>query len=297
MAKKWIWKIIYIIFIGAITVLVSTFSEAAKVVNFLRDNEESFMSDHRKLISATVIANEHNQTDVYISNQPLFIQEFSNEFTAVTVSIYPLVQFRKDEAQNAIAILLTDLKITDSIATKDEDDYHKVFVELSFDRNLEIGNGKQSVFNEFMIPLYDDTGRMIVIKEELLQTNTGLALLESLIFTYQVASGNQILLTLFNSELIDLEPNDPFDLEISRDIKTLTEENLDLLSSFGLIDLEENSEIFYDPNIILEFKTYNKYYYRYIGIELAIVLPLTYLIFFHRHIRRIIREKKYNINN
>ncbi|MDV7402020.1 hypothetical protein RZS08_61935, partial [Arthrospira platensis SPKY1] len=101
--------------------------EAAKVVNFLRDNEESFMSDHRKLISATVIANEHNQTDVYISNQPLFIQEFSNEFTAVTVSIYPLVQFRKDEAQNAIAILLTDLKITDSIATKDEDDYHKVF--------------------------------------------------------------------------------------------------------------------------------------------------------------------------
>lgn len=292
MPSQWIWRITYIIFIGFVTIIVTTFSEATKVVNFLGNNQSEFMSDDRMLIAATVIANNRDSTDAYVLATPLYYQTFDNEVATLSVSIYPLVEFKGSKANNAIAILVNTIEINDELALKDGDNYHIIQAEIVFDRDIQVGQQNKRYFEEYMTPLYDDTGRLIIIKEELLQTSTGIALFQSISITYQVTGATQTLVTLSNSELTNITPNDLFDLSINRDLILMTEENVDLLSQFGLNSLSGNNSIYYNPDLITEFNRYNRYYFIYIGIEFLFVLPITYFLFFHKYIRRNIREKR-----
>ena len=164
MNSQWIWRIIYIIFIGAITFVVATFSEAAKVVNFLQDNETELKSNSQALIAATVIANEHNDTDVYVLKTPLYEEAFEREDVSLTISIYPLVKFKSEKAVNAIAILITDLEIKDTLAKKDDNEENIIYAELGFDRDLNVSNTEKRLFTEYMTPLFDNSGRMILTK-------------------------------------------------------------------------------------------------------------------------------------
>ena len=295
MSSQWIWRIIYMIFIGAITVLVATFSQASKVVNFLKDNEDLLMSDDRAMISATVIANNRDGTDVYVLSNPLYSETFENNNMKASISIYPLVEFKNDKANNSIAILIKDLEISDVTAFRNDDDYHIIHADITFDRDLTINNKNIRSFNEFMVPLFDNTGRIIVIKEDLLKTPTGQAEFLYITFSYQVGDQlSQTFVSLANSSLSTTIPSDLFDETFNRDILEVTASNMDILKTYGLESFHQNTDIYYNAQLILEFNRYNVYYIRYIGIELLIVLPLTYLFFFHKHVKRMIRQRKYN---
>ena len=298
MSTQWIWRIIYIIFIGAITFIVASFSEASKVVTFLADREDIFMEDDRALIQGTVIANNHDGTDTYILAEPLYKMLFESETQSIQISIYPLVEFKGSKAHNSMAILLNDIEINDDQAKKDDNDYHIIKAEISFDRNLSLGDGNKSMFIETMTPLYDDHGRMMVINQELLKTSTGQAAFEMITIHYEREDGiNSTLINLSNGSLIDVIPNDVFDASYDRDIQALTDENLDILAQFGLSNLSQQDDIYYNDALLSELQSYNRFYFIYIAIEIAIVLPITYFLFFHKYIRRRLREKKLHSEN
>lgn len=290
MNTQWIWRIIYIIFIGAITFVVATFSEAAKVVNFLQDNEVVLKENKQALIAATVIANEHNGTDVYVLKDPLYQQTFEQPSTSLTVSIYPLVKFKEGLSMNAIAILVTDLDIKDTLAKTDDNDEHIIYTELVFDRDLDVSNTDKRLFTEYMTPLFDNSGRMIIINQDVLMTSSGQAIFQTLSFSYEVQSGDKItVVVLANSNLVTDQPSDIFDQSIPRDIAALTEENLDLVTQFGTENLTQNTAIHYDASWLEKLNSYNYIYVRNVLIEFAIVLPITYFLFFHKYVLRRIR--------
>ncbi len=293
MKAKRIWSIIYIIFIAALTYIVATFSEAEKVNQFLSDHREEFENNEKALIMGSVIANEHNATEGYILNDPLFSETYQSTSHEVAVSIYPLVQFKKDKGQNSIAILLTNIKIENDRAVLDDHDLNKLNIQLEFDRDLGIGDGKQSIFKEPMTTLYDNTGRLMIINHDLLETPSGLAILKRISFSYELDTNfDQTLVELTNSNLVDLAYTDIFDGYYHRDINLLTEENLDLISQYGLTNIKSKPEIYYPEELIASFSTYNSVFIKYIGIELLIVLPLTYFLFFHKLVKLYIKAKK-----
>ena len=151
---------------------------------------------------------------------------------------------------------------------------------------------------ELMTPLFDDTGRMIIINQDLLVTPLGQAQFQTISIAYELSSGEkQILVVLANSLFISTQPSDMFDSSIPRDIKILSEYDLDLASNYGTTNLEGNSNIYYDSIWLDRLDSYQSIYVRNILIELAVVLPLTYFLFFHKHVLRHIRQKKAENSN
>ena len=298
MNSAWIWRIIYILFIGALTFVVASFSEASKVVNFLSDNKEELLADDNKMVVATSVANLHDGSDAYVLKNPLYEQTFELNNDKLKLSIYPFVTFQKNKISNNLAFLITDLKLSDTLAAKDDNEYHKMYLEFVFDRDLDVENQNKQVFMELMTPLFDDTGRMIIINQDLLKTPSGQAQFQTISIAYELSSGEkQILVVLANSLLISTQPSDMFDASIPRDIKVLSEYDLDLASRYGKTNLESNSEIYYDSIWLDRLDSYQSIYVRNILIELAVVLPLTYFLFFHKHVLRHIRQKKAENSN
>ena len=293
MKSAWIWRIIYILFIGALTFVIASFSEASKVVNFLEDNRNELMADDHKMIVATSIANLHDKSDAYVLKTPLYEQTFELPDFKLKLSIYPFVTFNKDKVSNQLAFLVTDLSVSDTLASKDDNDDHLVYTEFVFDRELDVENQNKQVFMELMTPLYDDTGRMIIINQDLLKTPSGQAQFQTISIAYELSSGQkQTLVVLANSLLIENKPSDMFDVSIPRDIAVLSETNLDFANQYGTLNLENEPAIYYDSIWLERLDSYQSIYVRNILIELAIILPVTYFLFFHKHVLRHIKQKK-----
>jgi len=293
MYHKWIWAIFYIMLISSVTYIVASFSEAAKTNDFLAEREDILMSDHRALIQASVIANNHNSTDAYVLSEPLYQEMFDNDFFHLEVSIYPLVEFKDDKAHNSVAILLTDIKITDPDAILDENDYHFIKAYLTFDKNIKIGETNQNVFIESMTTLYDNSARLIIINQDLLVSNGEPVEFEVIKFTYEINMEiDETLVMLYNEDLTVQYGSDKFDESFNRDISNVSSTNLDLLGQCSLSSFKTCQSIYYNSNLLHEFLSYNHYYLRYIGIEILIVIPITYLLFFHQYVKKIIKNKK-----
>lgn len=293
MYHKWIWAIFYIMLISTVTYIVASFSEAAKANEFLSDREEVLMSDDHALIQATVIANNHNSTDAYVLLEPLYHEIFSNSFFHLEVSIYPLVEFKNNKAHNSIAILVKNIQITDSDAILDDNGYHIIQAYLTFDKNLSVGESNQNVFVEYMTTLYDDSARLMIINQDLLVANGQKVEFEVIKFTYEIDMGiDETLVMLYNEDLTVRFGSDKFNETFNRDISNVSSSNLNLLEHCRLDSYQTCDSIYYNQALLKEFLSYNYYYLRYIGIEILILIPITYLLFFHKHVRRMLKDKK-----
>lgn len=297
MYHKWIWAIFYIMLISTITYIVASFSEAAKTNDFLSERKDVFMSDNRTLIQATVIANNHNSTDAYVSSEPLYQETFDHEYFHVQVSIYSLVEFKDDRAHNSVAILLKDIEITDSNAVYDDNDYRMIKAYLTFNKNLSLGESNTNVFIEPMTTLYDDTARLMIINQDLLTSNGEPVEFEVIKFTYAIdLEFDETLVMLYNKDLTAQYGSDKFDESFNRDISNASSRNLNLLEQCELNNFKTCNSIYYNETLLNEFLSYNHYYLRYIGIEVLILIPITYFLFFHKYFRKMIKDKKQSNN-
>jgi len=293
MVHKWIWAIFYIMLISTITYIVASFSEAAKTNDFLSEREDILMADDRALIQASIIANNHNSTDAYVSSEPLYQEIFNHEFFHAQVSIYSLVEFKDDQTHNSVAILLKDVEITDTDALYDDNEYHIIKASLTFNKNLSLGDSNTNVFIEPMTTLYDDTARLMIINQDLLKSNDQQVEFEVIKFTYAIDLGfDETLIMLYNDDLTVQYGSDKFDDSFNRDISNVSSLNLDLLNQCNVVEFQTCESIYYNQDLMTEFMSYNTYYIRYIGIEILIIFPITYFIFFHKSVKKMIRNKK-----
>jgi len=278
-------------FIIVLTYVVATFSEASMVVDFLRDQEGIIGDDPHQLIAATAIANAHDGSDVYVLKEPLYTQTFSSDTTDdhATISIYSYVSFKDDETKQMIALLVTDLSIDHAGAVLDNNDYHQLQAIISFDEAITINDYTASSFDETFVTTYEDETKLIFIDVSLFET-TNISKIEIM---YTTDTGLDVtFISLSNSNYMLVTANDLFDSSFNRDINQVMIESIDIASVYGVDQFEDQAQIYYDNQWLETLNTYNRYYYRNAAFELLFILPITYLLFFRKQVKKKLKIRK-----
>lgn len=292
MSLKTFGIIVYILFIAMVTYFVATFSEASKVIDFLGDREEELLADDAKLVLASIIANQHDGTDAYTLASPLFDESFESEDYKIHLMVYPVAVFKGNQTNNMIAILAKDINIDDDTAAID-DEYHDINISISFDRNITIGDTVEDQFNETFVSIFEDGTRLFLIDTSMLQTPTGQAQIAHISVSYATTLGTSMtLVNLTNSSVETPNTTDLFDSSYNRELNVLTSNALDIVSNYGIQNIDQNVNLYYDATLISDLNSYNWYVILYIGIELVVVAILSYFIYFHKIVMRRVRVKK-----
>lgn len=282
MTKNWFFIILYIIFIGMATFMVSLYTEAQKRVDFLKDLQSEVEEDNVKLLAATLVANRGDGTNAIIFKEPLYEQHFIDGEDELKVYIYKVAENLRSY-EHSLAILIRDLNITDPTLLKDEDAYSTIRATIKFNQAITIGQTNKQTFEETFITLYDDTSKLLLINFDRLKSESTISF-ESIHIAYDdINYFSRELVTLYNSDLVDQIP-DKFSNTYPRDIEHITSDDIKFLSDESLSDIQENIELYYDANLISQLNKFNNLYLKNISLLLLVVMPLTYFIFFHKEV-------------
>lgn len=282
MTKNWFFIILYIIFIGMATFMVSLYTEAQKRVDFLKDLQSEVEEDNVKLLAATLIANRGDGTNAIIFKEPLYEQHFIDGEDEVGLYIYKVAENLRSY-EHSLAILIRDLNITDTSLLKDEDDYSTIRATIKFNQEITIGQTNKQTFEETFITLYDDTSKLLLINFDRLKAESTISF-ESIHIAYDdINYFSRELVTLYNSDLVNQIP-DKFSNTYQRDIKLITSDEIKFLSDESLSDIKNNIKLYYDATLISKLNKLNSLYLINISLLLLVVIPLTYFIFFHKEV-------------
>ncbi len=293
MTRHWLFIAIYIFFIGGITFLVATYSAAEKVVSFLGDQKEELQNDNLKLLSAAVVANRNDGTEAYIKIEPLYQEHFQSNTAEIEVYIYALVEFQGNSGNNSVAILLKNLDVGIVDVTLDEDEYTIIQAEIEFNQVVTIGQTSRQVFKETFITVFDDSTKLILFNYDMLSAPTDIDI-KRISITYKLDTGPEILFVdLNNPTYAAVTANDLFD-EFSQDrsLVNLTAEHIDILNVYGLSNYATNTDLYYDATLIDLLESYNYHYFINISIEVLILIPITYFVFFHGTVMVKVRDNR-----
>ncbi len=285
--NKFIKIAIYVMLMIFITYLFMSLAQASIVVDFLRDQQSEVEGDPYKLIAVTAIANQHDGSDVYVQKNPIYTESFETNNHSADISIYPFVLFRENETNNFIAIIITDLEIDDPTAYLDDDEYHQIKADITFEDEITIGDYTASSFEETFATGYDDTTKLIFINTSLFNTTE----IRHINFSYTLDNEEDAtLVNLANSTYENIDTNDLFDASFDRDLINVTSSNIYIANTYGTNP--DHSDLYHDANWLNILDSYNRYYIRNALYELIVILPLTYFMFFHSRVRVKMKENK-----
>lgn len=276
-----------------VTYFVATFSEASKVIDFLADRQEELLADDSKLILASNIANQHDGTDAYTLSEPLFDEMFVAVDHGIHLMIYPVALIQGNQTKNRIAILAKDIRIDDDLAVTNEDGYHDINIRITFDRDIVIGDTVENEFDETFVSIFEDATRLFLIDASMLETNTGQARIVHISISYATTLGTYTkLVGLTNSTLATTNTVDLFASSYNRELNVLTPEALDITGNYGIDDIAQNGDLYYDATLVDELNSYNWYIILYIGIEMIVVATVSYFLYFHKYVMRKVHDKQ-----
>ena len=271
----------YILFIGLITFIVSGYARANQTVMFLDDLKEDIYDDSKDLVSATLIANTQGEYHIYIQESPLITHSVSNENVSYDLEIYSVLLYKNSsDYKYELIFILTQYQNTDETAFIDEDAL-TLKVDIIFESAPE--GFTQSVFNESLIQLYDDSMHTYALDQQYVVDDQ--ARIQRIDISYPTSIEDVVLTTMIHEDVY-LDKN----LEIPENsVANLSMFNVERLQ---LPNVSDRTSLYTNEFIIDAFSDYTYMTYLYIGVEIIIVLPITYFIFFHRNIQRIRKIKK-----
>jgi|GEM_PF-1242290 len=270
----WFVTSLYVILIALATVFTVTYTEAEKVVDFLGDSQEALLADDARLLAATAIANRHDGSDAFVKKEPLLTVEYTSAGISFRLEGYALSIFKNDAFSDTLAILIENLTIDDELAALDADGRHTLGAEVTFNRAITVGTETATRFSAAFATLFDDSAKLFLIEFTPFWDDGPLSITAMTLF-YQLQDGSHL----------------SFYALTEAEIGAMSEEAIAVSAVYGA-DYAVNDAVFYDPELLPALNSYNVYYLKNIGIELAIVAGATYFFFFHRRVRASIRKKK-----
>ena len=271
----------YVIFIGLVTFIVSGYARANQTITFLEDLKEDIYEDSRDLVFATLIANTQGEYHIYIQESSLITHSVNNENAKYYLEIYSVLLYKNSsDYKYELIFIITQYENADEAAFLNED-----ALSLNIDITFEsIPEGfTQSVFNESLIQLYDDSMHMYALDQQYVTDDH--VRIQRIDISYPTAVTDVVTTTMIHEDVY-LDKN----LEIpTHSVTNLSTFNKEILQ---LSNLSDRTSLYTNDVIIDAFSDYTYMTYLYIGIEIIIVLPITYFIFFHKNIQRIRKVKK-----
>lgn len=271
----------YVIFIGLVTFIVSGYARANQTVTFLEDLKENIYEDSKDLVSATLIANTQGEYHIYIQESPLITHSVNNENAQYHLEIYSVLLYKNSsDYKYELIFIITQYENTDETAFVEEE-----ALSLNIDITFEsIPEGfTQSVFKESLIQLYDDSMHMYALDQQYVIDDQ--VRIQRIDISYPTAVTDIVTTTMIHEDVY---------LDKNLEIPTNSVANLSILNieRLQLSNLSERAFLYTNDFIIDAFSDYTYMTYLYIGVELIIVLPITYFIFFHRNMQRTRKVKK-----
>ncbi|QWB96098.1 hypothetical protein KHQ89_01220 [Mycoplasmatota bacterium] len=292
--KRWIIFGGYFLLIGLIIYMVASFSEVSKAITFLQDQESEIADDPLALISTTVIANNHDGSQAYVLNNPLYEESFSSEDINLTFSIYPLVEFKNKQALNSIAFVITDLSIDDDSALLSDNGFNVVNLSLSFSEEIKLGDETVESVSEPFTETFSNDMRIMIIKRDALMTDDDKYVDFTYIsLSYELNSDREShIVKLTNSTYNEVVLSDLFDESLNYDIKDVNKDALDLYSQYDLTNYKDNEAIYFDENLIAIYQSYNGILVKNISIAVFVIGVATYFLYFHKYVMIKYRKKQ-----
>jgi hypothetical protein len=271
----------YILFIGLVTFIVSGYARANQTVTYLDDLKEDIYDDSKDLVSATLIANTQGEYHIYIQESPLITHSVNHSNVNYDLEIYSVLLYKNNsDYKYELIFIVTQYKNTDETAFVDEDAL-SLNIEITFETTPE--GFTQSVFNESLIQLYDDSMHMYALDQRYVVDNN--ARVQRIAISYPTTIDDVVTTTMIHEDVfvdknLEIPPNNVADLSIF---------NIERLQ---LSNVSDRASLYTNDFIIEAFSEYTYMTYLYIGIEIIIVIPITYFIFFHKNMQRIRKVKK-----
>jgi hypothetical protein len=271
----------YILFIGLVTFIVSGYARANQTVTYLDDLKENIYDDSKDLVSATLIANTQGEYHIYIQESPLITHSVNHSNVSYDLEIYSVLLYKNSsDYKYELVFIVTQYENTDETAFVDEDAL-SLNIEITFETTPE--GFTQSVFNESLIQLYDDSMHMYALDQRYVVDNK--ARVQRIAISYPTTIDDVVTTTMIHEDVfvdknLEIPPNNVADLSIV---------NIERLQ---LPNVSDRASLYSNDFIIEAFSDYTYMTYLYIGIEIIIVIPITYFIFFHKNMQRIRKVKK-----
>lgn len=273
----------YIIFVSLVTFIVSGYARANQTFVFLEEQKETIYNQPKDLVIATLIANTQGQYDIYVKDTPVLI--VMKEETLFNANVYFIPVLLYQDANNfqyEMIVLVTDYENIDPNAFVSEEAL-QVNIKLTFESN-PIGLS-QAVFDESLIQLYDDSLHMYALDQHyFIQTEHDVRI-QSILISYPTNIADVSVANFIHSEVYsDKSLQIPSDID--GDLILLNQDNLQLE------DVDQRTSWYQNEALLDQFKSLNYMGYVYVGIELLIFIPITYLIFFRKNMKLIRKKKK-----
>lgn len=275
----------FVILIAFITFVVAGYARANQTVTFLEEQELQIYDDPKDLITATLIANTQGQFDIYIKNDPIIDVEITQPNYTYQLMMFPVLLYENNRNYHyEMIILIRDYENIDPFAFMN-DDALTLKIDIAFEKNPEGFN--QSVFQEHFIQLYDDSMHMYAIDQRHFIKDNDITPLERIEIFYpteivDVSTARFINTTVYQDKNIDTPES------YQGDLNGINQSNLQLE------DTTDKDTWYVNTDLNTSFQSYNYFSYLYIGIEILMLIPVTYFVFFHKNIKRMKKNKEIN---
>jgi len=252
---------IFFIFSILITIPTITFSQASKTVDFLNQEKEYLNNSPQALMAATVVAQSQGELDAYVVNNALLDETYVTGDISMRLEIFAITAFNEDRQIDKFAFYLTNVLIEDNLAIKDNQGNLSIFMNLTL--NQSITSSTELTYRIPFVSVYDVQSYLIFFEYSQWQSSLETPLLfESISIEYEVENG------LLNSTLFI--PNSTFESFQLQDYQPSIVYQNNYLT---------NEDIFYDANLMLQFKSFWYYDIYFLGGELTILAGLFWFIF------------------
>ena len=256
------------------TILIVTFSQASKTVDFLNQQKEYLINSPQALMAATVVAQSQGELDAYVVNNALLDETYVTGDISMRLEIFAITAFNEDRQIDKFAFYLTNVLIEDNLAIKDNQGNLSIFMNLTL--NQSITSSTELTYRIPFVSVYDVQSYLIFFEYSQWQSSLETPLLfESISIEYEVENG------LLNSTLFI--PNSTFESFQLQDYQPSILYQNNYLTS---------EDIFYDGNLMLQFKSFWYYDIYFLGGEIIILAGLFWFIFIFP-----LQKKSKNSNN
>lgn len=305
MIKK-IGIVLYVLAVLALTTLLVPIFYTLGSSNFLKYNENIIMESHYNTIIGTTLAYRNDGTSALVKKESLYNESFlkldfnDNLSYSIDLDFYSLVEYKKQVANNAFALIVTNIYGVDDNIIKDEDGRYIIFLRIDYANPIYVNNKLRDFTEDVFVPLYDLNSGIVIINHDYLKDeNNNPVEISKMTLSFGLTNGSLKPLVILNNGVND--DVDIFDLSYNRDISSLSSDNLNVLGKNSLNDLFENSDFIHNDYLTSTFNKKYRYFIPFLIIWITLILIVSYFIFIGKHIinyfktRKITKKELYEI--
>ncbi|MDR2867044.1 MAG: hypothetical protein LBV55_00065 [Acholeplasmatales bacterium] len=276
-----------------------TVAIAARTTSYLESVKEECINDNKYLITAYTVGNSQGGTQAYILSDPIYEKTFNlkdpsdetkNRYN-VKVQAYSYTIFDKKNSYNYFAIIFKDIEINVDGVLRDADGLLQMTAQFEFDQSILIDNTWILTHTTAIAPIYDPSTGILMINSESLKAQDGSpSNIKKMEIYYKTETGEVPFLKLKQEETgVVLDGVDAFG---SIDTTRLYDFKGDAIRLNHLYPTAQNNDVlYYNAQAVNDLKKFDKVIFNYMSIFVAIVIVITYLIFFNKMVVNLIKTK------